>query len=107
MDLELVDPQLIEAAAESTMGDAAVASQVGNGGASPISEISPMELYHVELRVLWGDRLRERSARFTSLRLALPDMSQGRTITGGRDDAVARPGRSTPSSAARPGQGKQ
>ena len=105
MDIELIDPQLIEATAEDTMGTAAVASQVGNPGTSPISEMTQMELYHVELRVLWGDRMRERSARFTSLRLTMPDLAQGRSI-GISDNASPGSGRSMRRSGSSGGAGQ-
>lgn len=82
MDIELVDPQTVETQATAALGDAAVAQQVGNGGDSPLSELPQMELYHVELRVLWGGRMSERSARFTTLRLTLPDLNQAGSLQG-------------------------
>lgn len=82
MAIELVDPQTVEAQATTAMGDVAVAQQVGNGGTSPLSELPQMELFHVELRVLWGGRMSERSARFSTLRLALPDMNQPASLQG-------------------------
>ncbi len=110
MDIELIDPQLIEATAQTTMGDMPVASQVGNsGGASPVSELTQMELFHVELRVLWGDRMRERSARFSSLRLTLPDPAQGRQL-GGTDNSsfgADRSGRRADGGARNASGGKQ
>lgn len=77
MDIEQIDPQLVEAQATTTMGSVTTSAQVGNGGASPITEIAQMELYHVELRVIWGSRNNERVARFSTLRLALPDLNAG------------------------------
>ena len=109
MAIEQIDPQLVEASAESTMGDMAIASPVGNPGSSPISELPQMELYHVELRVLWGGGTRERSARFTTLRLTMPDMSQGRTLgasDNSRSPSASGGGRQAPRGGSS-GQGKQ
>lgn len=92
MAIEQIDPQLVESTGTGAMGDAATSAQVGNEGSSPIVEMTQMELYHVQLRVLWGGA-RERSAMFSTLRLAMPDMTQGRTPGGGGlDDASARQG---------------
>jgi len=77
MDIEQIDPQLVEAQATTTMGSVTTSAQVGNGGASPITEIAQMELFHVELRVIWGSRNSEHVARFSTLRLALPDFNAG------------------------------
>lgn len=91
MDIEQIDPQLVEATGSGAMGDAATSAQVGNEGTSPIVEMTQMELYHVQLRVLWGGN-RERSAMFSTLRLAMPDMTQGGSLGGGSDSASARGG---------------
>jgi general secretion pathway protein I len=82
MNIELVDPQTVEAEATTMLGDVAVAQQVGNGGTSPLAELPQMELFHVELLVVWGGRATERSARFTTLRLTLPDLTQGSSPMG-------------------------
>jgi general secretion pathway protein I len=83
MHVEQIDPELIQASAPgATMGAATMSAQVGNGGTSPVVEIPQIELYHVELTVFWGGRMRERSAHFTTLRTAMPDQSQGRSLSG-------------------------
>lgn len=88
MDIEQIDPQLVEATTPGALGDAAVATQVGNPGSSPISEVTQMELYHVQLRVVWGGGSRERSALFTTLRSAMPDLTQGASLGGAGIDSA-------------------
>ncbi|MEO8010837.1 MAG: hypothetical protein ABI650_04255, partial [Dokdonella sp.] len=101
MDIEQIDPQLVEATGSGAMGDAATSAQVGNEGSSPIVEMAQMELYHVQLRVLWGGS-RERSAMFSTLRLAMPDMTQGGSLAGGGlDDPSARGAQRGPSERSR------
>ncbi|MBN8481019.1 MAG: type II secretion system protein [Xanthomonadales bacterium] len=82
MDIERVDPQTVEATAATALGDLATTTRVGNGNAAPVQEIAQMELFHVELRVLWGSRGSGRSARFTTLRLAMPDPNAAISLGG-------------------------
>jgi general secretion pathway protein I len=90
MHVEQIDPELVAANVEGSMGAANVASQVGNGGSSPIIEVPQIELYHVELDVFWGDRMRERSAHFSTLRTATPDPTRGTSLgaLGGGSSSV-------------------
>lgn len=90
MNVEQIDPQTVESTASTTLGSVTTSAQVGNGGAAPITELAQMELYHVELRVLWGSRDNERVARFTTLRLAMPDLNNG--FTPGMMNSFSSPG---------------
>lgn len=85
MEIEQIDPELVEAATTTTTSMGAVETvDPGNtaAGAPAMVEIPTIELYHVQLDVIWGDRARERNARFTSLRTAAPDISQGVDMPG-------------------------
>ncbi len=83
LHIEQIDPEMIASSVEGSMGAANVAPQVGNGGSSPIMEIPQIELYHVELDVFWGGRMRERTAHFSTLRTTLPDPTRGSSMMGG------------------------
>lgn len=109
MHIEQIDPEMIAANVEGTMGAANVASQVGGGGNSPIMELPQIELYHVELDVFWGDRRRERSAHFTTLRTSMPDPNGGGSLigrgsSGGSLGSGSSASRSSSSGAGRRGQ---
>ena len=92
MDIERMDPQVVEATAATAIGDLATTTQVGNGNAAPVVELAQMELFHVELRVAWGPRESGRSARFTTLRLATPDPNRAISLGGGQGTSGASPG---------------
>ena len=77
MDVEQIDPQLVESQATTALGSLTTSAQVGNGDPMMAGGGPQMELYHVELRVLWGGRDSGRVARFSTLRLALPDLNAG------------------------------
>ena len=83
MDIERIDPQTVESTASTAIGDLETTTQVGNGNAAPVLDVPQMELFHVELRVNWGARESGRSARFTTLRLAMPDPNRAISLGGG------------------------
>ena len=85
MQVEQIDPELVEAETTTTTSMGAVDTvNPGNTAAGPaaVVEIPTIELYHVQLDVIWGDRARERSARFTTLRTAAPELGQGVDMPG-------------------------
>lgn len=90
LDIRKIDPQAIEppppagslideANADGNpqrQGQAPISSGAGNSGAL---EVSPVDLYRVDLTVLWGGSGRQRQAHFSTLRAANPDLQNGMT----------------------------
>jgi general secretion pathway protein I len=83
LDIQKIDPQAVEpppqvanplaagngAAAGQPAGESPLTSSAGNSGAI---EVSPVDLFRVDLTVLWGSTERRRQAHFTTLRAANP-----------------------------------
>lgn len=95
MDIERIDPQTVEATAATALGDLATTTQVGNGNPAPVQEIAQMELFHVELRVMWGSRDSGHGARFTTLRLTMPDPNAAISLGGARTSGSGQDGSRT------------
>ncbi|MGA9342090.1 MAG: prepilin-type N-terminal cleavage/methylation domain-containing protein [Rhodanobacteraceae bacterium] len=89
LDIQKVDPQDVEppppqAATPANSGDAngraqpnsrsPLSSTAGNSGAL---QVSPVDLYQIDLTVLWGNSRRPHQAHFTTLRAANPQTDQG------------------------------
>lgn len=89
LEVEQIDPELIVAEASDPSGTAGIGGQAINVD-NPAFGIPQIDLFHVVLTVIWGDSGRERSARFSTLRTAMPDQREVRSFPG------SQPGRSTP-----------
>jgi len=113
LTIEQIDPMLVAATGNEAMTQAASGGLdgVGNtGSGSPISELAQMELYHVDLVVAWGERARERTAHFTTLRAVMPDLSQGMQLGGSgplRGGGGSRQSAGSPSAAQRDGSARR
>lgn len=101
MDITQVDPSAIEppppvGGAIAGLGpnqQAAAAEQLGIGGAL---QISPIEIYQVDLTMHWGSRGRENTSTFSTLRAVNPD-----------PEAFGQGGASLPSRPPIAGEGKR
>lgn len=113
LNIEQIDPMLIAATGNEAMTQAASGGLAGVGNTSsgsPISELAPMELYHVDLVVSWGERAREHNAHFTTLRAVMPDLSQGMQLGGSRSlrgGGGSRQSAGRPSAAQRDGSARR
>ncbi|MGA8277938.1 MAG: prepilin-type N-terminal cleavage/methylation domain-containing protein [Rhodanobacteraceae bacterium] len=90
LDIQKIDPQAVEpppqtnGAAPATNADgqgqvrtgSPLSSTAGNSGAL---QVSPVDLYQVNLTVLWGNSQRPHQAQFTTLRAANPQPEGGLT----------------------------
>lgn len=82
LEIEQIDPELVVAEATDPSGTAAGVGQtvaVDN----PAFGIPQIDLFHVVLTVIWGESRRERSATFSTLRTATPDLREVRSFPGG------------------------
>lgn len=82
LEIEQIDPELVVADASEPSG-AAVSAGAEVAAANPAFGIPQIDLFHVLLTVAWGDSGRERSARFSTLRTATPDLREVRSFPGG------------------------
>lgn len=81
LEVEQIDPELVVAEATDPSGTAGIGGQavaVDN----PAFGIPQIDLFHVVLTVIWGDTGRERSAHFSTLRTATPDLRDVRSFPG-------------------------
>ncbi|MGA9421343.1 MAG: prepilin-type N-terminal cleavage/methylation domain-containing protein [Rhodanobacteraceae bacterium] len=89
LDIRKIDPQAVEppppiGTAPATNADrqgqvragSPLSSTAGNSGAL---QVSPVDLYQVDLTVLWGNSQRPHQAQFTTLRAANPEPEGGLT----------------------------
>ena len=89
LDIQQVDPTSIEPAPQQSMmapgtsiqnnGRSPISSSVGNSGAL---QVSPFDLYQLDLTVFWGGRFggAQHSARFSTLRAMNPDPNNAQNI---------------------------
>lgn len=82
MEIEQIDPELVAAEASEPSGAAAGAGLAAAAG-NPAFGIPQIDLFHVVLTVIWGDGSRERSARFSTLRTATPDLRDVPSFSAG------------------------
>ena len=102
MKIDQIDPQMIVAdvkqnsaiAANANVSQALPQSAAGGFGMPQI------DLFHVELEVIWGDNAHERTAKFSTLRTASSDTTRSQGSNGG-DVRGNQPGGS-PMGGARP-----
>lgn len=97
LDIHQVEPQAVEPPPQQTLGGgpatmqnasgSRVTSSAGNPGAL---QVSPFDLYQVDLTVYWGGHFGgpQHSARFSTLRTVNPDPNNGQ---GGGNPPFSRP----------------
>ena len=84
LEIEQIDPELVVAEVVQPAAEGGIAPQPvpPAAGLAPGFDVPQIDLFHVELTVLWGDASRERMARFTTLRTANPDPLESRSGSG-------------------------
>lgn len=100
LEIEQIDPELVAAEATEPSGAVTNAGPIVAVG-NPAFGIPQIDLFHVVLNVKWGDSARERSARFSTLRTATPDLREVNSLSGSGQSG-APPGQRMNGSAAPP-----
>ena len=90
LDIEQIDPELVVADATEPSTGTGIAPQAvpAAAGLAPGFDVPQIDLFHVELTVIWGDSSREREARFTTLRTAQADPLESRIPGAGMSGGI-------------------
>ena len=102
LQVDQIDPQMIVADVKQNSAIAAnsnVSQPLPQSAAAGLG-MPQIDLFHVELTVIWGDNANERTAKFSTLRTASGDTTKSQGFNGG-DPRGSQPGGS-PMGGARP-----
>lgn len=76
LDIHKVDPTTI-AVVTAASGESSPLASATEMGAETVEAADAIELYQVDLTVLWGEQPHQHQAQFTTLRVAMPDSLEG------------------------------
>jgi general secretion pathway protein I len=98
LDIQQVDPTSVEpppqAAMNPGMPNGMQPPVTANAGNASALQVSPFDIYQIDLTVFWGGRSgsAQHSARFSTLRAMNPDPNQQQGVSVGIPGSATRPG---------------